>query len=311
MGDKVGSIYKEYLKILNDDACDFIGKYLSVPSLVRLKNISYFCGMDYASKDIYSFKEYISRFDHSLSVALITWKCTRNKKDTLAALFHDISTPCFSHVIDYMNKDYIKQESTECFTEEILRSDEYLLKCLKEDNINLEEIINFKNYTIVDNNRPKLCADRLDGVILTGLFWTQNLNINQVKNIINSLAIYINEDSEKEIGFKEIAVLKLVVDVNKSIDLYCHSNEDNYMMELLSDITKTAILKGYIKYEDLYKLTEDKVFSIFENCNDDEILNKLALFKYIKLENIPNVYLPNVKIRSLKPLINGIRFKKN
>ena len=50
----------------------FLDKYLRVPCLVRLKNIGYFCGMDYASKNIYDFKEYITRFDHSLTVALLT-----------------------------------------------------------------------------------------------------------------------------------------------------------------------------------------------------------------------------------------------
>lgn len=58
--------------------------------------------------------------------------------------FHDIATPCFSHVIDYMNQDYEKQESTEEYTEHILESDKYLIECLREDDIDINEIINFK-----------------------------------------------------------------------------------------------------------------------------------------------------------------------
>ena len=53
----------------------------------------------------------------------------------MAGLFHDIATPCFSHVIDYMNNDYEKQESTEKKTEEILRNDKYLCECLDNDGI--------------------------------------------------------------------------------------------------------------------------------------------------------------------------------
>lgn len=135
--------------------------------------------MDYASKNIYDFKEKITRYDHSLTVALLTWKCTKDMKATIAGLFHDVATPCFSHVIDYMNKDYEKQESTEEYTEKILRNDEYLKKCLKEDNIEIEDIINFKKYNIVDNDRPKVCSDRLDGVILTGISWTKNINYEE------------------------------------------------------------------------------------------------------------------------------------
>lgn len=128
-----------YLEQLNDkNPPEFLTKYLETPSLLRLKKVGYFCGMDYASKDIYNFSEYISRYDHSLTVCLLVYKLTKSKLATLAGLFHDIATPCFSHVIDYMNKDYENQESTEEYTERILRNDEYLKRCLKEDNIEMK-----------------------------------------------------------------------------------------------------------------------------------------------------------------------------
>ena len=104
------------------DIPEFLIKYLDLDILVRLKDIGYFCGMDYASKDIYNFALKISRFDHSLSTALITWRYTKDKKATIAALFHDIATPIFSHVIDYMNEDFLEQESTEVKTLDILSS---------------------------------------------------------------------------------------------------------------------------------------------------------------------------------------------
>ena len=121
--------YKELLNINNIP--DFLLKYLSSPSLIRLKKIGYFCGMDYASKDVYDFPIYISRFDHSLTVALLVYKLTSDKLSTLAGLMHDISTPCFSHVIDYMNGDVLYQESTEEYTENIIKNDQYLLNLLK------------------------------------------------------------------------------------------------------------------------------------------------------------------------------------
>ena len=299
---------EQYLKVLINEIPKFLRNYLEIPSLVRLKNIGYFCGMDYASKDIYDFNGYVSRYDHSLNVALITWMCTKDKRATLAALFHDVSTPCFSHVIDYMNNDYIEQESTEQYTKDILKNDNYLLECLNEDGILLKEIIDFKKYTIVDNKRPKLCADRLDGVILTGLYWTKNLTIENVKDIIDDIEIFINEDNEKEIGFKSREIAKLVVEVNKSIDEYCHSKEDIYMMELLASITKKAIDKKIISYEDLYTLTEDKLMNILEECQDEEILFHLNKFKIIKLNEIPEYDIPTIKYRNLNPIVKNKRF---
>ena len=286
---------------------EFLKKYLDVPTLLRLKKIGYFCGMDYASKDIYNFSEYISRYDHSLSVSLLTYKLTKNKEATIAALFHDIATPCFSHAIDYMNKDYEKQESTEEYTEKIIKSDEYLIKCLKEDNIDIQDIINFKQYTIVDIERPKLCADRLDGVILTSLGWTKNISKDEIKEIINDLTLYTNEDNELEIGFKSNAIAKKVLDISNIIDEYCHSKEDNYMMEMLANITKIAIDKNYIKYDDLYYLEEDKLFEILKEKEDmKKIINK---FETIKKEDISNIELPYIKKRDLNPLVDGQRLK--
>lgn len=244
---------KYYLEQLNyKNMPSFLIKYLKSPSLLRLRNVGYFCGMDYASKDVYNFSEYISRYDHSLTVSLIVYKLTNNKKMTLASLFHDIATPCFSHVIDYMNEDYEKQESTEEYTEYILKSDSYLVECLKEDDIDIDDIIDFKKYTIVDNDRPKVCADRIDGVILTGFGWVKNVSKEDIKRIIQDICIFKNEFDEDEIGFKSYDIARKVLEVSESIDVYCHSKEDNYMMQLLAKLTKLAIIKGIITYEELY-----------------------------------------------------------
>ena len=228
----------------------------------------------------------------------------------LAGLFHDIATPCFSHVIDYMNEDYANQESTEEMTEEILIRDEYLCRCLTKDKINIQDIIDFKKYTIVDNDRPKLCADRLDGVILTGIGWTKNITLDEIKMIIDNLKIFKNENGEDEIGFTSLGVLDKVVEISKSIDIYCHSKEDNYMMELLAKITRMAIDRDYITYEDLYAYDEEELFKIFKMVDDKELLCLINEFENIKKTDVPDINLPNVKIRKLNPLCNAKRICK-
>lgn len=287
----------------------FLIKYLKTPSLLRLKDISYFCGMDYASKDIYNFSEFISRYNHSLTVSLIVYKLTKDKKATLAGLFHDIATPCFSHVIDYMNQDYEKQESTEEYTEHILKNDKYLNECLEKDNIDINDIINFKKYSVVDNDRPKVCADRIDGVILTGIGWTKNINKNDINSIVKDMCIFLNENNEEEIGFKSLKVAKKVLDVSESIDIYCHSTEDNYMMLLLAKITKISIEKKYITYEELYSYNERDLFSILRKQKDNELKKLLNEFETKKISDIPELEIPKIKIRDLNPLVNGKRIK--
>lgn len=301
---------KYYLELLGySDMPDFIIKYLSCPSLIRLKDVGYFCGMDYASKDIYDFREYISRYDHSLTVALIVYKLTHDKKATIAGLFHDIATPCFSHVIDYMNKDHEKQETTEEYTDFVIENDIWLCHCLEEDGIYLGDIVDFKKYSIVDNDRPKACADRIDEVVLTGIGWTKNISKNDIKNIVMAMRMFKNENEELEIGFNSLEVAKLVLKVSESIDSYCHSKEDFYMMELLAKITKYAIDMNIICYDDLYKLNEKELFNILEESSDLYLKELIMEFKTKKKEDIEDVKVSNVKIRDLNPLVNGERLR--
>lgn len=301
-------MYNYYITLLGyPNIPEFLNKYLTLSSLNRLKEVGYFCGMDYASSNIYNFKEYISRYMHSLSTSLLVYYLTKDKRYTLQALFHDISTPVFSHVIDYMNKDYIYQETTEEFTELILKSDKKLLEYLELDKIPLDNLVNFKFSTIVDSPRPKMCADRLDGIILNGSYWTKTLNKKDIFNIIKSTELYINEESIPEIGFNNITAYNKVVETNDLTNIEMHSNYDNYMMELLANITRHLINKEYIKYEDLYFLTENKIFELIHNIEDKEIKEYIFLFKNIKKEEIPLVKQGEIKERKLKPLLNGKR----
>ncbi len=223
--------------------------------------------------------------------------------------FTILQPPCFSHVVDYMNKDYEKQESTEEYTEIILREDKTLQKCLKEDHILIEDIIDFKKYSIVDNDRPRVCADRLDGVLLTGLFWTKTITLHDVKKIMKDTHIFTNEEGKEEIGFTTKESANLVLKTSETIDWYCHSKEDNYMMDLLSKITKLAIDYSCITYDDLYKIDEEKFLHILKNCHYDDIKELLTIFRTVKKEVIRYIELKNIKIRDLNPLLNGKRLK--
>ena len=54
-------MYNYYITLLGyPNIPEFLNKYLTLSSLNRLKEVGYFCGMDYASSNIYNFKEYIN-----------------------------------------------------------------------------------------------------------------------------------------------------------------------------------------------------------------------------------------------------------
>ncbi len=301
----------EYLKLIIEIP-EFLKKYLNLTILTRLKHITYFCGMDYASKSIYNFKYYITRYDHSISTALITWRYTKDKKMTLAALFHDIATPVFSHTIDFMHEDYVTQETTEEKTETILENSKELLNLLKEDNLIINEIKDIKKYSIVDNKRPKMCADRLDGIILMGLAWSKTLDIKEVPAILNNIKIFTNLDNELELGFISEDIVKKIININNKIDELATTKEDKFEMNLLANITKYLINKNLIIEDDLYILKESEVLNIAANlAKKDQEFNKMwQSFRTIKPEEISNFDLPNIKRWKINPLLNGERYLK-
>ena len=63
----------------------------------------------------------------------------------------------------------------------VIEEDKELLSLLERDNISIDEVSDFKRHPIVDNDRPMICADRLDGIFLMGLIWTKSLSLEEVE----------------------------------------------------------------------------------------------------------------------------------
>ena len=205
----------EYLNIFIDkEYPTFIDKYLNTKTLNRLKNITQFCGCDYTK--LYSPKFLYTRFDHSLVVAHMTWHFTHQKDETIAALLHDVGTPCFAHCIDYVFGDYINQESSEKSIVDIIKKDSELLAYLKTDEIKLTDLEVLNNYHILENKSPKLCTDRLDGVLHTCYIWLQTHSLRAIKEVYDNIEVLENEDGIFEIGFQNIEIANKFV-AKKSI----------------------------------------------------------------------------------------------
>ena len=137
-----------------------------------------------------------SSLDHSVAVALIIWNFTKDKKQTLSGLFHDIATPVFKHTIDFMNKDYEKQESTEELTTKIISESTEIMNLLKRDGIKLEEVSNYHIYPIADNDTPMLSSDRLEYTLSNGLGSTERIwGLKEINEIYKNIEI---DDMTKE-----------------------------------------------------------------------------------------------------------------
>ena len=310
--DNASKEIKEYFKVLEPEFPEWLNEYINTKELLSQQYISVTCGTIYS--DLFESKFFFSSLEHSVAVALIVWHFTHDKKQTLSGLFHDIATPAFKHCVDFLNGDYMTQESTEDLTTNIIKNSKEIMKLLERDNIDVSEIDNYHIYPIADNDTPKLSADRLEYSLSNALFTYELLDLDAIAEIYNDIEIEKNEKGEVELGFKTKKIARNFVKVTSRLSVIYREDRTRYSMQLIADILKRLSDEKKITKEDLYKLKESDVISIIENSKYSKIFNIWKYAKKVKTskekpENVYYVY-HGAKVRYIDPLFNGERMSK-
>ena len=249
----------EHYHIYHQDVPPFLQTFAQTPAVQRLKQIGMNCGVEYTSFPLFERLESYSRYDHSLGVALIVWHFTQSSSQSVSGLLHDIATPVFAHVIDFMNGDYLNQDSTEAGTEKMISESWELQECLKLFGLNTAEVSDYHRYPVADNDSPQLSADRLE-YTLGNMLNYGFCSIDDVKTIYDDLTVDQNESGQNELMFRTTDIAEtFALMALKCSGIYV-ADEDRYAMQILSEILKSAILRGVITSEDLYS-TEPEVIS--------------------------------------------------
>lgn len=127
--DNISKEIKDYFKILEPNYPEWLNEYIDTKELLSQQYISVTCGTIYS--DLFESNFFFSSLDHSVAVALIVWHFTHDKKQTLSGLFHDTATPVFKHCVDFLNGDYMLQESTEDLTTELIKNSKEIMQLPK------------------------------------------------------------------------------------------------------------------------------------------------------------------------------------
>ncbi len=308
--DTLNDEIKEYLKILSPEFPKWLLEYIHTPEVLRLDGVGMSCGTLYTK--VYNDKYYYSSLMHSIAVALINWHFSKDKKQTLAGLFHDIATPTFKHCIDFMNGDSEKQESTEQRTEQIIKNSKEIMKLLKRDNIKLEEVSDYHIYPIADNDTPKLSSDRLEYNLSGALYQTRVFDLKDIEKYYNNIIVLENEESIQEIGFKDLDICEEFIHKISKVWPRWIEDEDRLCMQFIADIIKSMNQKGYISIDDLYNKTDKEIIDLIENCEDLQINNLFKQFEVATRRDVyksdfpnPQIYCTSVKgkKRYLNPLV--------
>lgn len=297
----------DYFHVLSKEIPDFIYEYIKAPEMQRLRGIGMTCGANFSK--LFPNIMFYSRLEHSIGVALIVWNFTKDKKQTLAGLFHDIANPAFSHCIDFLNGDYETQESTEELTSKIISESTYIMNLLKRDNIKLEEVDDYKIYPIADNDTPMISADRLEYSFSNGFSLEDIWEEGEIQKIYSDLTILKNESGQIELGFQNFDIAEEFIDKIKI--LWKDFVTNRFVMQSIVEIAKQLNEKGLLKIEDFYKLSEAEIIEIARKSNIEKVQNLVekigqATNLYESDEEVKDRYCVKVpaKYRYIDPLVN-------
>lgn len=255
---------KDYFHILSPEIPDFIYEYVEAPEMQRLKGVSITPGTDHTN--LFNNLMFYSRLEHSIGVSLIIWNFTKNKKQALAGLFHDIANPAFSHCIDFLHGDYETQESTEELTTTIIKNSKYIMLRLKRDGITLEEVEDYKLYPIADNDTPQVSADRLEYTFSNGYAFMPVWKKGEVEKIYSDIKVLKNEVGIIELGFKTKEIAEFFIEKIKVLWTGWIEDKDRFAMQATADILKLMSSENLITEADFYKYGEKEIIDMAKKC---------------------------------------------
>lgn len=249
----------EVYKIYHPRIPEFLQKAALTPPIQRLKEVGMNCGCEYTAFPRFDRCTKYSRYDHSLGVGLIVWHFTASPAQALAGLFHDIATPAFAHVVDFLHGDHMTQESTEGRTTELIDGSPEIQSVLQSLGLTTDDVCDYHRYPIADNDAPRLSADRLE-YTLGNLLQFGFADLQCVKSMYDDLVVGMNEEGAQELTFRSgKTALQFAHGALRCSEVYV-SDEDRYAMQMLAELLGDAIRGGILTECDLYA-TEPEVLA--------------------------------------------------
>ena len=250
--------------IYSSDVPEFVRETAETDIMKRLRKVGMDCGCEYTSFACWQGLLPAKRYEHSIGVGLITWHFTHDVKQTVAALLHDVSSPVFAHVVDFMNHDYVTQESTESDTRKMIENSQQLQSLLKKYGLTTDEVCDYHMYPIADNDSPRLSADRLE-YTMRNFYRYVHLSAEEIAEYYNDLTVIKNEEGEDELAFQTLEIAeRFTLHTIETSRIYIQ-DADRYSMEVLGRILKKAMELNVLTGNDLYSGEEEVIEKLMGN----------------------------------------------
>ena len=250
------------MHIYHSDVPPLLAELAQTPEMARLKQVGMNCGCEYTAFPRFAGGGSYSRWLHSLGVGLIVWHFTGDAAQAAAGLLHDIATPPFAHVVDFLRGDYLTQEATEEGTRERIDGSPAIQTALRRSGLTTEAVCDYHRYPIADNDSPRLSADRLE-YTLGNLINYRIRMPDEVKAFYADLSVGTNEDGAPELVFSDAELAEDFAFASLACSKIYVSDEDRYAMQMLAELLKDAIACGMLSEADLYTTEPQVIGTLF------------------------------------------------
>lgn len=239
-----------YHRIYDTDTPVFLARLADTPPMQRLKGVGMNCGCEYTAFPRFAGIARYTRYEHSLGAAMIVWRFTHDKAQSASALLHDIATPPFAHVVDFLRGDYLDQTATESGTAEIIRESGEIGAILRELGLTAEDVEDYHRYPIADNDAPRLSADRLEYTV-GNAFNFALASAEELAALFADIVPAENEYGEEELCFRTPEKAARFADIALACSKIYVSDADRYAMEMLAELLRGALAAGVLAAADL------------------------------------------------------------
>lgn len=272
---------------------------LNDPYMQRLKKIR-----QYGTRYYFIKKDDYNRYDHSVGVFVLLRKHGASLHEQIAGLLHDVSHTVFSHVGDWIFKVSPLGDSYQDKIHEEFIKKTSLATVLKKHNIAVADIIHKnKEFRLLDQNIPDLCADRLEynlkGGVLEGLLKEPDISF-----ILNNLIV----ENDQWI-FTDLKAAQAFAKVPLFQTQYAWSAPEEHMVcRWTSDAIEQALKIHLLTLDDIHFSTDEVVWQKLSTSEDSVIkgcFEKAANYQQYMahIETDDYDFVAPVKFRGIDPLV--------
>lgn len=242
-----------------------------------------------------------TRFDHSVGAMALLQSWDAPVEEQIAGLLHDVNHLAFSHVADILFGDAEEQEFAEQFHRKIIMESE-IPEILRRYGVDPEQIIDFKQFPLLEQPLPDVCADRFDyglrDTVESGV-----LTLEQTHEILDDVHII----DASQISFTTQSIARRFADAFQAMNAMRYTHPlDMALYKFFAETLRTALDRKIITMEDFF-LTDNEVWEKLQHCGVAAVTEALARIPQFEVKVVeqgqPFDYHVKSKIRLIDPWV--------